>query len=61
MKRRVRSVGLAEVPDVLNWVKKDTLYLSTLYSFQNPKDLQGLVVDFLKKKRPDLLLNRKDL
>jgi|GEM_PF-4231190 len=41
--RFVTGITVAEVPDIVNWAKKNTIYLSTLFAFTDDESLRSLV------------------
>jgi DNA-binding PucR family transcriptional regulator len=41
--RYVTGITVAEVPDIVSWAKKNTIYLSTLFAFKTDEELRALV------------------
>ncbi len=57
--RIVVDVTVAEVPDISNWVKPNTLYLSTLFNFQEPETQKELVISLARAGAAGLIIKTK--
>lgn len=57
--RYVTSVAVAEVPDIVNLAKKNTIYLSTLFAFKDENSQRALVKGLAEKKAAALFIKPK--
>jgi sugar diacid utilization regulator len=52
----VTTVSVAEVPDILSWVKEGALYLTTLFAFRDENAQRGLVEGLSEKGAAGLVV-----
>lgn len=57
--RIVVDITVAEVPDISNWVKPNTLYLSTLFNFQEPDAQKELLSSLARAGAAGLIIKTK--
>lgn len=55
----VKGIAVAEVPDIVRFAKKDTIYLSTLFAFKDEGSLEALIKGLKQKGAAALFVKPK--